>query len=65
VLPGCVCCKTFQAFVKPVAAVVKERIDAWERLRPGDQAAALLDERPVNECASSFSFEADNQDRRC
>ncbi|WP_202907045.1 tyrosine-type recombinase/integrase [Sphingobium yanoikuyae] len=36
--------KTFRAYVKPVAAVVKERIDAWAAQRPSDQAP-LLDER--------------------
>lgn len=36
--------KTFRAYVKPVAGVVKERIDAWASERPSDQAS-LLDER--------------------
>lgn len=36
--------KTFKAYVKPVAAVVKERIDAWLEDRPSNQTA-LLDER--------------------
>ncbi|WP_435170340.1 tyrosine-type recombinase/integrase [Falsirhodobacter sp. 1013] len=36
--------KTFRAFVKPVAVVVKERIDAWAAQRPSHQAP-LLDER--------------------
>ncbi|WP_395398158.1 tyrosine-type recombinase/integrase [Novosphingobium sp. BL-8A] len=36
--------KTFRAYVKPVSAVVKERIDAWAAQRPADQAP-LLDER--------------------
>jgi len=36
--------KTFKAYVKPVASIVKERIDAWLNERPSQQAA-LLDER--------------------
>ena len=36
--------KTFRAYVKPVAAVVKERIDDWAAQRPPSQAP-LLDER--------------------
>ena len=47
--------KTFQAFVKPVAVIVKERIDAWERLRPADQAA-LHDERTGERVRFLFQF---------
>lgn len=36
--------KTFRAYVKPVAGVVKERIDAWAAQRPSHQAP-LIDER--------------------
>ena len=49
--------KTFKAFVKPVAVVVKERIDAWLEDRPANQAA-LLDERTGKKLATYFSFEA-------
>lgn len=46
--------KTFRAYVKPVAAVVKERIDAWAAQRPPSQAP-LLDER-TGECVN-FLFQ--------
>ncbi|MCQ4654496.1 hypothetical protein KZA17_28075, partial [Pseudomonas syringae] len=45
--PGTLCyldipaSKTFKAFVKPVAVVVKERIDAWLQERPVNQAPLL------------------------
>lgn len=47
--------KTFQAFVKPVAAIVKARIDEWETLRPVDQAA-LYDERTGERVHFLFQF---------
>lgn len=47
--------KTFQAFVKPVGMVVKERIDAWLEDRPVDQAA-LLDERTGDKVSYLFQF---------
>jgi len=47
--------KTFQAFVKPLAAIVKTRIDEWERLRPIDQAA-LYDERTGERVRFLFQF---------
>ena len=47
--------KTFKAFVKPVAVVVKERIDAWLADRPTNQAA-LLDERTGEKVSYLFQF---------
>ncbi|EMB2610098.1 integrase [Pseudomonas aeruginosa] len=47
--------KTFKAFVKPVAVVVKERIDAWLEDRPANQAA-LLDERTGEKVSYLFQF---------
>ncbi len=47
--------KTFQAFVKPLAAIVKDRIDAWEKERPADQAA-LVDERTGERVRFLFQF---------
>lgn len=47
--------KTFKAFVKPVAAVVKERIDAWLKERPVNQAS-LLDERTGEKVSYLFQF---------
>lgn len=47
--------KTFKAFVKPVGIVVKERIDAWLKDRPADQAA-LLDERTGDKVSYLFQF---------
>ncbi|WP_229685491.1 hypothetical protein [Pseudomonas asuensis] len=47
--------KTFKAFVKPVAAVVKERIDAWLLERPVNQAP-LLDERTGEKVSYLFQF---------
>lgn len=47
--------KTFKAYVKPVAAVVKERIDAWLLERPVNQAA-LLDERTGEKVNYLFQF---------
>ena len=35
--------KTFQAFVKPLAAIVKDRIDVWEKERPANQAALIAE----------------------
>ena len=47
--------KTFQAFVKPLAAIVKDRIDAWESQRPIDQAT-LYDERTGEQVRFLFQF---------
>lgn len=47
--------KTFQAFVKPLAAIVKDRIDAWEKERPANQAA-LIDERTGERVRFLFQF---------
>lgn len=47
--------KTFKALVKPVAAVVKERIDAWLLERPVNQAP-LLDERTGEKVSYLFQF---------
>lgn len=47
--------KTFKAFVKPVASVVKERIDAWTLERPVNQAA-LFDERTGEKVHYLFQF---------
>lgn len=47
--------KTFKAFVKPVAVVVKERIDTWLEDRPANQAA-LLDERTGEKVSYLFQF---------
>lgn len=47
--------KTFKAFVKPVAAVVKERIDTWLRERPANQAP-LLDERTGEKVSYLFQY---------
>jgi integrase len=47
--------KTFQAFVKPLAAIVKDRIDAWESQRPTDQAT-LYDERTGERVRFLFQF---------
>ena len=47
--------KTFQAFVPPLAAVVKDRIDAWQKERPGDQAA-LIDKRTGEQVRFLFQF---------
>jgi integrase len=47
--------KTFQAFVKPLAAIVKDRIDAWEKERPANQAA-LVDERTGERVRFLFQF---------
>ncbi|QHD05016.1 tyrosine-type recombinase/integrase [Pseudomonas sp. R76] len=47
--------KTFKAFVKPVAAVVKERIDGWLLERPVNQAP-LLDERTGEKVSYLFQF---------
>jgi len=47
--------KTFKAFVKPVALVVKERIDTWLEDRPANQAA-LLDERTGEKVSYLFQF---------
>ncbi|KOP52584.1 tyrosine-type recombinase/integrase [Pseudomonas coronafaciens] len=59
--PGTLCyldipaSKTFKAFVKPVAVVVKERIDAWLKERPVNQAP-LLDERTGEKVSYLFQF---------
>lgn len=47
--------KTFQAFVKPVASIVKDRTDAWEKERPANQAA-LIDERTGERVRFLFQF---------
>ncbi|RMV37712.1 Site-specific recombinase, phage integrase family, partial [Pseudomonas syringae pv. maculicola] len=47
--------KTFKAFVKPVAVVVKERIDAWLKERPVNQAP-LVDERTGEKVSYLFQF---------
>lgn len=47
--------KTFKAFVKPVAVVVKNRIDAWLLERPTEQAS-LLDERTGEKVHYLFQF---------
>lgn len=47
--------KTFRAFVKPVALVVKDRIDAWLLERPVNQAP-LLDERTGERVSYLFQF---------
>lgn len=47
--------KTFKAYVKPVAAVVKHRIDAWLRERPTEQAP-LWDERTGEKVKYLFQF---------
>jgi hypothetical protein len=47
--------KTSKAFVKPVAAVVKERIDGWLLERPVNQAP-LLDERTGEKVSYLFQF---------
>lgn len=47
--------KTLKAFVKPVAVVVKERIDAWLLERPVNQAP-LLDERTGEKVSYLFQF---------
>jgi hypothetical protein len=47
--------KNFQAFVKPLAAIVKDRIDAWEKERPANQAA-LIDERTGERVRFLFQF---------
>lgn len=47
--------KTFKTFVKPVAAVVKERIDAWLLERPEHQAS-LFDERTGEKVSYLFQF---------
>ena len=47
--------KTFQAFVKPLAAIVKDRIDVWESQRPPDQAS-LYDERTGERVRFLFQF---------
>ena len=47
--------KTFKAFVKPVAVVVKERIDAWLLERPVHQAQ-LMDERTGEKVSYLFQY---------
>ena len=47
--------KTFKAFVKPVAKVVKDKIDAWLKERPINQAE-LLDERTGRKVSYLFQF---------
>jgi len=47
--------KTSKAFVKPVAAVVKNYIDAWLQERPAEQAS-LLDERSGEKVHYLFQF---------
>jgi integrase len=47
--------KTFRAYVKPVAGVVKERIDAWAAQRPSHQAP-LIDERTGERVEFLFQY---------
>lgn len=47
--------KTFKEFVKPVAVVVKERIDAWLLERPANQPP-LFDERTGEKVSYLFQF---------
>lgn len=47
--------KTFKAYVKPVAMVVKERIDAWIAERPSEQAP-LIDQRTGQAVRYLFQF---------
>lgn len=47
--------KTFKAYVKPVAAVVKDKIDAWLQQRPIEQAA-LWDERTGEKVRYLFQY---------
>ena len=47
--------KNFKAYVKPVAAVVKERIDAWAAERPANQTP-LVDERTGETVHFLFQF---------
>jgi len=47
--------KTFKAYVKPVAAVVKERIDAWIAERPSEQAP-MTDERTGESVRFLFQY---------